>query len=374
MKFFKFNYFKNKRDLILFKLIRLFLFFRKNAFFNYKRSSFFNFILSNKMNSPIKEIQEPIREEMHIFEKRFYEEIKSEVPLLDQIIRFVIKQKGKQIRPMLTFLIAKMIHGRVLDKTYLIAAAVEIIHTASLLHDDVVDESYLRRGFFSINALWKNKIAVLVGDYLFSKSLVLLTKDNHYDLLAVIAPALKEMSEGELLQLDKSHQLSLKEDQYYQIIEGKTASLIVACCKGAVISVDGKKEDIEKISQLARFVGVSFQIRDDLFDYENTLSTGKPKAIDIKEKKITLPLIYALEKAVDKERKWLVDIIRNHAHKEKAIKELVDYVEKIGGLVYSRKKMEEFCFKALELLKDFEDSSSKKALILLIQYSMSRSL
>lgn len=325
------------------------------------------------MSKIIEKIQFPIRKEMEIFEEKFHNEIKSQVPLLDKIAHYIIYRKGKQMRPMFTFFIAKMIGGKILEKTYQMASLIELIHTATLVHDDVVDESYLRRGFFSINALWKNKIAVLIGDYLLSKSLLLASEHKNQDLLKVIAQAIKQMSEGELFQLEKSRLLDITESQYYQIIENKTASLIIACSKGGAISVNANDENIKKMQEFGKLVGMAFQIKDDLFDYQKSSFTGKPIGIDIKERKMTLPLIYALEKASAEDKKWLLNSIKNHNKDKKRVKEVIDYIKKSsGGVEYAKEKITEFSLKALEILNFYPDSEAKNSLKLMIKYVIER--
>ena len=260
------------------------------------------------MGNILEEIRNPIRQEMKLFEKKFQESMRSEVFLLDKITRFILKTKGKQIRPILVFLCAKLV-GEITEKTHRGASMIELIHTATLVHDDVVDESFKRRGFFSINALWKNKIAVLVGDYLLSKSVIISTENQDFDILAVISKTIREMSEGELLQLEKSRKLDITEDIYYEIIRKKTATLIAACCEVGVISNNVNVELAQKIRDFGTYTGIAFQIKDDLFDYLKKNVIGKPVGIDIKEKKLTLPLIYAMNSVKKDERKYYFNIV-----------------------------------------------------------------
>ena len=289
------------------------------------------------MGNILEEIKNPIRQEMKLFEKKFQESMRSEVFLLDKITRFILKTKGKQIRPMFVFLCAKLV-GEITEKTYRGASMIELIHTATLVHDDVVDESFKRRGFFSINALWKNKIAVLVGDYLLSKSVIISTENQDFDILAVISKTIREMSEGELLQLEKSRKLDITEDVYYEVIRKKTATLIAACCEVGVISNNVNVELAQKIRDFGTYTGIAFQIKDDLFDYLKKNVTGKPVGIDIKEKKLTLPLIYAMNSVKKDKRKYYFNIVKNHSHETGKVNELMEFVKKSGGISYAEKK------------------------------------
>lgn len=325
------------------------------------------------MSKIIEEIKNPIREELRLFEEKFRDSLQSSVPLLDKITRFIIKTKGKQIRPIAVFLCAKLV-GEINEKTFLGASIIELIHTATLIHDDVVDESLQRRNFFSINALWKNKIAVLVGDYLLSKSVILSTEKQNSDLLNVVSKAIKEMSEGELLQLEKARKLDITEDIYFEIIRKKTASLISACCEIGALSVNTNTEIIERLSLFGNYAGIAFQIRDDIFDYLNTNIIGKPTGIDIKEQKMTLPLIFALKKASEKERKYYFNIIKNHNKDSKKIEELIQFVKKQGGIDYALQTMENYQKKALNILETFPNNEVKKSLTLLLDYIIKRKL
>jgi len=319
----------------------------------------------------IEEIKSPINENIKLFEKKFYESMKSGVSLLDKVTRFIVTTKGKQMRPMFVFLCAKLV-GEINEKTYRGASMIELIHTATLVHDDVVDESFKRRNFFSINALWKNKIAVLVGDYLLSKSVLLSADNGDIDLLMVISNTIREMSEGELLQLEKSRKLDITEEVYYEIIRKKTATLISACCEIGVRSNCANDEIISKMKQFGVYTGMAFQIKDDLFDYLSVSMIGKPVGIDIQEKKMTLPLIYTLKNIESKERKYFFDTIRNHNKKPKRVKELVNFVKVSGGLDYAISVMHDFRKKAQNILDTFPDSDIKKSLQLMLNYVIER--
>lgn len=316
-------------------------------------------------------IKQPIEQEMKLFEEKFYQSMKSSVPMLDRITHFIVRRKGKQMRPMFVFLCAKMV-GKINEKTYRAASLIELIHTATLVHDDVVDDSYLRRGFFSINALWKNKVAVLVGDYLLSKSVLLSTDYKDYDLLSVISNTIREMSEGELLQLEKARKLDITEEIYYKIIKQKTATLIAACCKLGGLSVNCEEEIAQKLHNFGELTGLAFQIKDDLFDYTSTDIIGKPIGIDIQEKKMTLPLIYCLNNASEKDKKWLLSSIRNHNTDKKRIAEIIEYVKNNGGLQYSMEKMNELKNQALAILETFPENEYKKSLQTMLIYVVER--
>ena len=325
------------------------------------------------MGNILEEIKNPIRQEMKLFEKKFQESMRSEVFLLDKITRFILKTKGKQIRPMFVFLCAKLV-GEITEKTYRGASMIELIHTATLVHDDVVDESFKRRGFFSTTALWKNKIAVLVGDYLLSKSVIISTENQDFDILAVISKTIREMSEGELLQLEKSRKLDITEDVYYEVIRKKTATLIAACCEVGVISNNVNVELAQKIRDFGTYTGIAFQIKDDLFDYLKKNATGKPVGIDIKEKKLTLPLIYAMNSVKKDKRKYYFNIVKNHSHETGKVNELMEFVKKSGGISYAEKVMLNYQIKALEILDEFPDNEAKKSLQLMLNYIIKRDL
>lgn len=318
------------------------------------------------------QIKQPIRQEMELFEKKFYESMSSRVALLNRITHYIVNRKGKQMRPMFVFLVAKMVSdGVVEERTYRGASVIELIHTATLVHDDVVDDSNRRRGFFSINALWKNKIAVLVGDYLLSKGLLLSIDHGDFDLLRIISVAVREMSEGELLQIEKARRLDITEDVYYEIIRQKTATLIAACCALGARSVADDDVVVEKMRLFGELIGMAFQIKDDLFDYTDD-AIGKPTGIDIKEQKMTLPLIYALNNCSEKEKSWCINSIKNHNKDKKRVKEVIRFVKDKNGLHYAEQKMAEYQQKALALLHDFPNSDYKNSLELMVNYVIER--
>ena len=308
---------------------------------------------------------------MKLFEEKFYESMKSSVPLLDKVTRFIVTTKGKQMRPMFIFLCAKLL-GEVNSKTYSGASMIELIHTATRVHDDVVDESVNRRNFFSINALWKNKIAVLVGDYLLSKSVLLSTDHKDYDLLSVISRTIREMSEGELLQLEKARKLDITEEVYYEIIRQKTATLIAACCEIGVLSNGADEVLAKKMQDFGTYTGMAFQIKDDLFDYLSSNIIGKPVGIDIKEQKMTLPLIHTLKNASESDRKYYFNTIKRYNNDKNRVKALIDFVKKSGGLDYAIGVMKDFQQKAKNILDEFPDSDAKKSLLLMLDYVIER--
>jgi octaprenyl-diphosphate synthase len=296
----------------------------------------------------------------------------SRVALLNRITHYIVNRKGKQMRPMFVFLTAKMIsNGEVSERTYRGASVLELIHTATLVHDDVVDESDRRRGFFSVNALWKNKIAVLVGDFLLSKGLLLCIDNNDFDLLKIISVAVREMSEGELLQIEKARSLDITEAVYYEIIRQKTATLIAACCSLGAASVKPLSNDIETMRKFGELIGMAFQIKDDLFDY-GTRQIGKPTGIDIKEQKMTLPLIYVLNQCSKKEKRWIINSIKNHNKDSKRVNQVISFVKDNGGLDYAVSKMKYFQKEALNLLENFPESIYKNSLILMVNYVIER--
>jgi octaprenyl-diphosphate synthase len=318
------------------------------------------------------QIKQPILNEMELFEKKFYESMSSKVALLNRITYYIVNRKGKQMRPMFVFLTAKMIaNGEVNERTYRGASVIELIHTATLVHDDVVDDSNRRRGFFSINALWKNKIAVLVGDYLLSKGLLLSIDNGDFDLLKIISVAVREMSEGELLQIEKARRLDITEAIYYEIIRQKTATLIAACCALGAKSVSEDEVIVEKMRKFGELIGMAFQIKDDLFDYTDE-AIGKPTGIDIKEQKMTLPLIYALNNCTSKEKSWCINSIKNHNKDKKRVKEVIQFVKDKNGLNYAEEKMIQFQQEALALVKNFPNSIYKDSLILMVNYVIER--
>ena len=320
----------------------------------------------------VSQIKSPIEVEMELFEKKFSNSMSSQVSLLSRITHYVVNRKGKQMRPMFVFLIAKMCNdGEVNERTYRGASVIELIHTATLVHDDVVDASNRRRGFFSINALWKNKIAVLVGDYLLSKGLILSIDNDDFDLLKIISVAVREMSEGELLQIEKARRLDITEEVYFDIIRQKTATLIAACCAMGAKSVNASPEVVEDMRKFGELIGIAFQIKDDLFDYGEE-KIGKPTGIDIKEKKMTLPLIYALNNSEKKEKRWLINSVKNHNLDKKRVKEVITYVKENGGLEYATKQMKSYQEQALELVQKYPESSYKDSLELMVNYVIDR--
>ena len=319
------------------------------------------------------QIKAPILQEMELFEKKFQHSMSSKVALLNRITYYIVNRKGKQMRPMFVFLTAKMISGgKVMERTYRGALVIELIHTATLVHDDVVDDSNRRRGFFSINALWKNKIAVLVGDFLLSKGLLLSIDNGDFDLLKIISVAVREMSEGELLQIEKARRLDITEDIYYEIIRQKTATLIAACCALGACSVTPEDtETVEKMRKFGELIGMAFQIKDDLFDYTEE-AIGKPTGIDIKEQKMTLPLIHVLNNCSEKEKNWVINSIKNHNKDKKRVKEVIIFVKNHGGLLYAEQKMIQFQQEALSLIASFPNSTYKESLILMVNYVIER--
>lgn len=320
----------------------------------------------------VEQLKQPIATEMERFEEKFSAAMRSQVALLNRITYYIVNRKGKQMRPMFVFLAAKM-HGKneVNERSYRAASVIELIHTATLVHDDVVDESYQRRGFFSINALWKNKIAVLVGDYLLSKGLLLCIDHKDFDLLEIISVAVREMSEGELLQIEKTRRLDIDEAVYYEIIRQKTATLIASCCALGAASVHANNEVIAQMRAFGENIGMAFQIKDDLFDYGET-KIGKPTGIDIREKKITLPLIYVLNKVSGKEKKWLFESIRHHNKDKKRVKAIIAFVKQHGGLDYATKQMHNFKDKALAQLHTFPQNEFRDALEKMVRYVIER--
>lgn len=315
-------------------------------------------------------VKNVIGSELAVFEKKFAEHVKGSKPLLDRVMRFVIKRKGKQMRPMFVLLCAKVAKD-IREETYRAASLIELLHTATLVHDDVVDNSMIRRNFFSINALWKNKVAVLVGDYLLSKGLLLSLENDDYQILKITSRAVKEMSEGELLQMEKARKLDIEEDTYFEIIKGKTSSLLSAACSAGAYSATNNIEVTEFFRQFGEYVGIAFQIKDDLFDYGQD-NIGKPTGIDIKEKKMTLPLIYTLQHADRSIKRKIIYIIKNQNTDKEKVNEVIDYVKQSGGIEYSVGKMNEYRDKALGMLDKYPDSDGKTALIELVNYVIDR--
>jgi len=318
----------------------------------------------------MKFINNVIGPELLTFEKKFAESVKSQTMLLDRIMKYIIKRKGKQMRPMFVFLSAKL-QGEINESTYRAAALVELLHTATLVHDDVVDESLERRGFFSINAIWKNKIAVLVGDYLLSKGLLLSTSHDDFEHLRLLSEAVKQMSEGELLQIEKSRTLNLKEDIYFEIIRNKTASLLSSACAVGAYSTSKDPHITNRMKMFGEKVGIAFQIKDDLFDYGKE-DIGKPTGNDIKEKKLTLPLIFTLNKVDAAKRRSLIYIIKNQNRDPEKVKQVIDTVVEAGGIAYATVMMNQYRDEAMEILYEFPDGEVRKALEDLVRYTTDR--
>jgi len=312
----------------------------------------------------------PIAKELELFEKKFSESVQSKNALLDRIMRFIIKRKGKQMRPMFVFLAAK-ICGEITEVTYRASSLIELLHTATLVHDDVVDDANLRRGFFSINALWKNKVAVLVGDYLLSKGLLLSLENNDFQILKIVSTAVKEMSEGELLQIEKTRKLDIKEDVYFEIIRSKTASLLASACAAGAWSSTGDHDMSERFRNFGEKIGISFQIKDDLFDYGHD-NIGKPTGIDIKEKKMTLPLIYTLQHADEATKRRIIYIVKNQNKDKEKVNEVIDIVKKSGGIEYAHSKMMQYQKEAMDILYKFPESPSRTAMAELVKYVTER--
>lgn len=323
------------------------------------------------MSRTVDEIKNPVADHMEVFEEKFKEAMKSSVPLLDKITNYIIKRKGKQIRPMFVFLSAQ-VSGEINDSTHRAAALIELLHTASLVHDDVVDDSNERRGFFSLNALWKNKIAVLVGDFLLTKGLSLSLEHNDFHLLNIANDAVREMSEGELLQIEKARRLDISEEIYFEIITKKTAALIAACCASGTASVTKDAETIAIAKEFGILTGVAFQIKDDLFDFGGDDTIGKPTGIDIKEKKMTLPLIYALNNSTWMEKRKMINIIKNHNEESEEVKKVIDFVIAKGGIGYANKIMHQYKNKAISVLSQLPENEARKSLERLLVYAIER--
>ncbi|MFN3916462.1 MAG: polyprenyl synthetase family protein [Flavobacteriales bacterium] len=321
--------------------------------------------------SEIKKITAPIEKELSLFEQKFKQSMKSEVALLDKITHYIIKRKGKQMRPMFVFLSAN-VNGGNTEATYTAASLIELLHTATLVHDDVVDDAYERRGFFSLNALWKNKIAVLVGDYLLSRGLLLSVEQGQFRILQIVSQAVREMSEGELLQIEKARKLDIIEEVYFDIIRQKTASLIASCCASGAASAGASEEDIQKMWLFGEKVGIAFQIKDDIFDYGSSENIGKPTGIDIKERKMTLPLIYALNRSNKAQKNHVRNIIKNENENTTKVKEVIDYVINSGGIKYAEEMMKKYAEEALTILAPYPESESKSSLIGLVNYTINR--
>jgi octaprenyl-diphosphate synthase len=315
-------------------------------------------------------VNKVIGTELALFEKKFAESVKSTNPLLDRIMRFIIRRKGKQMRPMFVFLSAS-IAGGINEKSYRAASLIELLHTATLVHDDVVDNSIKRRNFFSINALWKNKIAVLVGDYLLSKGLLLSIDNGDYKILQITSRAVKEMSEGELMQMEKARKLDIDEAVYFDIIRAKTASLLASACASGAYSATNDEAMTEKFRLFGEKVGIAFQIKDDLFDYGQD-NIGKPTGIDIKEKKMTLPLIYALQHADNATKRRITYIIKNNSTDRNKVNEVIAYVQQSGGIAYAQEKMKQYKQEAMDLLHTFPESAARNAMVELVDYVIDR--
>jgi octaprenyl-diphosphate synthase len=318
------------------------------------------------------DIKRPIARELDEFEVRFRESMRSKAPLLDRITHYIVTRKGKQMRPMFVFLSAKLC-GEINEATYVAASLVEILHTATLVHDDVVDDSYKRRGFFSINALWKNKIAVLVGDFLLAKGLALSIENNQFKLLGLLSNTIKEMSEGELLQLEKARKLDIKEDIYFEIIRQKTASLIASACASGASTTTTDEAVIDKIKMMGEKIGIAFQIKDDLFDYEEA-EIGKPRGIDIKERKMTLPLIYALGKVSTSDKRKIINIIKNENTNPEKVRWVIDMVRSNGGMDYAKLKMVDYKAQAEDILLSFPDGDARSSIYDMIQFTINRTI
>ncbi len=324
------------------------------------------------MTLTLDQIKLPVRKEMEEFELKFRKAMQSSVPLLDRIMHYIVKRKGKQMRPMFVFLSAGS-SGAITESTYRAASLIELLHTATLVHDDVVDDSNLRRGFFSINALWKNKIAVLVGDYLLSRGLLLSVDNGDFELLRIVSTAVRKMSEGELLQIEKARKLDITEAVYYEIITAKTASLIASCCATGAASSGAAPEQIRRFHDFGEAVGIAFQIKDDLFDYEHTEQTGKPRGIDIKEHKMTLPLIYALQQSGSADKKFIINTVKSYSDQKARVEKVIRMVMEAGGLNYAREQMQHYQNQAFKLLDERPESEYKSALLQLVRFTTERS-
>lgn len=323
------------------------------------------------MSKKVDEIKRPVEHHMEVFEQKFKDAMKSTVPLLDKITNYIIKRKGKQIRPMFVFLSAQ-VSGEINDSTHRAAALIELLHTASLVHDDVVDDSNERRGFFSLNALWKNKIAVLVGDFLLTNGLSLALENDDFHLLKIANDAVREMSEGELLQIEKARRLDISEEVYFDIITKKTAALLAACCAAGTASVTSDKQVIALSKEFGTLTGIAFQIKDDLFDFGTEEDIGKPTGIDIKEKKMTLPLIYALNNSTWLEKRRMINIIKNHNEESEEVMKVIQFVIEKGGLRYAIKVMHDYRDKALKVLHQLPDNAARQSLEQLLIYAIER--
>jgi octaprenyl-diphosphate synthase len=319
----------------------------------------------------MEQIQRPIAAEMQAFEPHFREAMRSRAALLDRIMHYIVKRKGKQMRPMFTLLSARLF-GPVNESAFTAASLIELLHTATLVHDDVVDGSAMRRGFFSINALWKNKIAVLVGDYLLSRGLLLAVDKGEFELLRIVSHAVREMSEGELLQLEKSRNLNFSEEVYFTIIRQKTASLIAACCASGASAAGRPADEVERMRVFGELVGIAFQIKDDLFDYGNGQEAGKPSGLDIKEKKLTLPLIHALQQVSNADRRWMVNAVKERSEDDRTVAKVVRMVREAGGIAHARQRMLEHRDQAINVLHSFPRNEARDGLEGLVQLTVER--
>jgi octaprenyl-diphosphate synthase len=319
----------------------------------------------------LQEIKAPVSEHMKVFETRFRTSMKSRVPLLDTITRYIIRRKGKQIRPLFVFFSAQMF-GNIGERTYRAASLIELLHTATLIHDDVVDDSNERRGFFSLNALWKNKISVLVGDYLLSRGLLLSIDNSDFDLLKIVADSVKAMSEGELLQIEKARSLDIEEGVYFEIIRKKTASLIASCLACGAASTMASSEDVATMKLIGEKAGIAFQIKDDILDFENDSAKGKPTGVDIKERKMTLPLIYTINQASYNEKRFIINTIKNHNDEPKRVAGLIDMVFDKGGIDYATQQMARYKDEAIDLLNTMPQGAARSSLQHLIEFTTSR--
>ncbi len=319
----------------------------------------------------LSKIQQPVQKEMKSFETFFRDTLKSNIPLLSIVTNYILRHKGKQMRPMLVFLSA-LLNGEISHGSYVAASLIELLHTATLVHDDVVDETYQRRGFFSVNALWKTKIAVLLGDYFLARGLSLALDNNQVEVLRIVSKAVKEMSEGELLQIEKSRKLDITEDVYYDIITKKTATLIASCTTTGAYSVGASQENVDRMHKFGINLGIAFQIKDDLFDYEKNNLVGKPTGNDIREKKMTLPLIYVLNNCEKKQRRRILSNVRRYNKNNKKMSEIIEYVRSNGGIEYAKQQMINYKNKALDILSEYPDCEAKKSLEQLVNYTIDR--
>ena len=321
--------------------------------------------------SEIKEIKKPIVDEMNLFENKFKKSLKTTVPLLDKIMHYIIKRKGKQMRPMFVFLCAKLF-GETKESAYTAASLIELLHTATLVHDDVIDESNFRRGVFSINALWKNKISVLVGDFLLSRGLLLAVEKNEFELLKIVSHAVKDMSEGELLQIEKTRKLNITEEVYFEIIRKKTATLISACCAAGASSSETSRKNISQMKIFGEKVGIAFQIKDDLFDYTQSPLIGKPTGLDIREKKMTLPLIFTLNQVNKQEKSFIINTIKNDSKNSKKVEQIINLVKENKGLEFAENKMNEYYSESIKILEKFDSNDAKDSLKKLVEFVVKR--